>query len=68
MPKRIYRSSSERMLAGVCGGLARYFELDVSLVRLGLVFLTVVTGIGPGLLFYLAAILIIPGEPGLDGH
>lgn len=48
------------MLGGVCGGLAEYFGIDVTLIRLGLAFLTFFTGFIPGLFFYLVAVLIIP--------
>ena len=50
------------MISGVCGGLSEYFGVDVTLIRLGMVFMTCVTAIFPGLLFYLAAVIIIPEE------
>lgn len=59
--KRLYRSRSNVMLAGVCGGLADYFDLDPSLVRLGYVLLTVLTAFS-GVIVYIIAILIIPKE------
>ncbi len=37
MAKKLYRSKSQKMLAGVCGGLAEYFDVDVSIIRLMLV-------------------------------
>jgi phage shock protein PspC (stress-responsive transcriptional regulator) len=58
--KRLERSSSERMLAGVSGGLGRYFELNPAVFRLGFVVLTLLGGVG--VLVYLAAILVIPVE------
>jgi len=51
------------MLGGVCGGLAEYFDLDVSLIRLIFVGLALLTAILPMVLFYLIAWLIIPLEP-----
>jgi phage shock protein C len=51
------------MLAGVCGGLADYFELDVSLVRLIFVGIALITALVPMLIFYLIAWIIIPIEP-----
>jgi len=51
------------MLGGVCGGLAEYFDLDVSLIRLIFVGLALLTAILPMVLFYLVAWLIIPLEP-----
>lgn len=51
------------MLGGVCGGLAEYFDLDVSLIRLIFVGLALLTAILPMVLFYLIAWLVIPLEP-----
>lgn len=56
--KRLYRSSSDRMISGVCGGMAEYFQIDSTLMRLIWVMFTLVAG--AGLLLYIAAILIIP--------
>ncbi|MEW5901566.1 MAG: PspC domain-containing protein [Acidobacteriota bacterium] len=62
MTKKLYRSLKRRMIGGVCGGLADYFDLDVSLVRLIFVGLGLVTAIIPMALFYLIAWIIIPVE------
>lgn len=58
---RLYRSRQDRMLAGVCGGLGEYFNIDSSLVRLGLVLLIVFGG--TGFLAYIIAWIIIPEAP-----
>ncbi len=58
--KRLERSSSHRMLAGVSGGLGRYFDLNPAVFRLGFVVLTLLGG--AGILTYLAAVLVIPEE------
>jgi phage shock protein C len=58
--RRLERSSSERMLAGVCGGLGRYFDLNPTVFRVGFVVLTLLGG--AGVLVYLAAALVMPGE------
>src|SRR6266508_4483708 len=58
--KRLERSSSSRVLAGVSGGLGRYFDLNPALFRLGFVVLTLLGG--AGVLVYLAAVLIMPEE------
>jgi len=42
-PKRLYRSTSDKMIGGVCGGIAEYFTLDPTLVRLGFIGLTFFT-------------------------
>ena len=62
MAKKLHRSTSQKMLGGVCGGLAEYFDLDVSLIRLIFVGLALLTAILPMVLFYLIAWLIIPLE------
>lgn len=58
--KRIYRSQSDRVLAGVCGGIADYFQVDSSLVRIIWVLVTLFGG--SGILAYLVALFIIPEE------
>ena len=55
---QLRRSADDRMLAGVAGGIARYLNLDVTLVRVGIAALTLLTGAGAAL--YLAAWLLIP--------
>src|SRR5262245_42670037 len=58
--KRLERSSSDRVVAGVAGGLGRYFDLNPTFFRLGFVVLTLLGG--AGILIYLAALLVIPDE------
>jgi phage shock protein C len=58
--KRRLRKSRDRMLAGVCGGLAEYSGLDVSLLRLLIAFVVLASGIITGLIVYLVAALILP--------
>lgn len=60
--KRLYRSRKERMVGGVCGGIAEYFNWDVSLIRFAL--LLFVLAAGTGLLAYLVAWIVIPENPG----
>jgi phage shock protein C len=55
------RSRSVRMLSGVSGGVAKAFDVDVTLVRLGLVALSLISG-GAGVLLYAAAWILIPEE------
>jgi phage shock protein C len=64
-PKKLIRSRAERKIAGVCAGLAQYFELDVLLVRILCVFITLASGICPGVVTYLLAWIIVPSEPEL---
>jgi phage shock protein PspC (stress-responsive transcriptional regulator) len=58
--RRLERSSSDRMLAGVSGGLARYFEIHPAVFRVGFVVLTLLGG--AGILIYVAAALVMPDE------
>lgn len=60
-PKRLYRSRTDTMLGGVCAGLAKYFTLDPTVVRLIFVLLFILAG--QGLLIYLILWLIVPLEP-----
>ncbi len=59
--KRLYRSRSDRMIAGVAGGLAQYLNVDPTLVRLGFVVLSLAGG--PGLLLYIVMWIVVPEEP-----
>jgi len=59
---KIYRSRDDRMLAGVCGGLAKYFHIDSSIVRLAWV-LASLASIGLGILVYILLVIIFPEEP-----
>lgn len=61
--QRLMRSRADKKIAGLCAGLAHYFDLDVSLVRIFFIFLTLATGACPGIVTYLLAWLIIPSEP-----
>jgi len=64
MAKRLYRSANQKMLAGVCGGLAEYLDVDVSIIRLLTVGLALVTAVLPMFFFYIIAWIFIPqGQP-----
>ena len=62
--KRLYKSKRERMISGVCGGIAEYFGWDPSIVRLVFVIFAL-TG-GSGILAYIAAAVILPEEDDSD--
>jgi phage shock protein C len=64
--RQLYRSITDRQIAGVAGGIARYFRVDPTVVRLLFVLLTL-TG-GPGLLLYIILALVIPEEPFPDPY
>ena len=61
MEKKLYRSRTDKKIFGVCGGLAKYFEIDSTVVRLALILLIVFAG--AGLLAYIIAALVMPNEP-----
>ena len=58
--KRLYRSESSRMLCGVCAGIAEYFNLDPTLIRLAWALFCILGG--SGVLAYILAAIIIPPE------
>ena len=57
-PRKLYRSRNQRMLAGVCGGLAEYFNVDATLIRV--LFLILAVFGGSGLVIYVVMWLIVP--------
>jgi len=59
--KRLYRSTTDSHVAGVCGGIAEYLEVDPTLVRLAFVALTLMGG--PGLIIYIILWLVVPEAP-----
>jgi phage shock protein PspC (stress-responsive transcriptional regulator) len=59
-PKRFERSSTDRLIGGVCGGLGRYFAIDTTLVRIGMVALALLGG--TGLIVYAAALILVPSD------
>ncbi len=61
MEKKLYRSNTDKKIAGVCGGLAEYFNIDTTLIRLGWAFLCVFGGCG--ILAYILAAIIVPQRP-----
>jgi phage shock protein C len=63
--ERLYRSSSERMIAGVCGGFGEYFGIDPTIVRVIFVLATIATAFLLGTVAYVVLWLIIPNEESL---
>jgi phage shock protein C len=57
-PRKLYRSQTDRKVAGVCGGLAEYFNVDPTLIRVLFVVLAVCGG--AGLVLYLAMWILVP--------
>ena len=60
MQKKLYRSTTDKKIAGVCGGIAEYFDIDSTIIRLAFVLFAC---LGGGLLAYLVCALVIPAAP-----
>ena len=61
MGKKLYKSSTDKTLCGVCGGIAEYFGIDSTVVRLAWILFTLAGG--SGIIAYIIAALIIPDGP-----
>ena len=59
--KKLYKSETDRLVCGVCGGIAEYFGIDSTVVRVAMAALCLFAG--SGVLIYLAAAIIIPRQP-----
>lgn len=64
MDKKLYRSNTDKKIAGVCGGLAEYLKIDSTIVRLLLVIFCLMGG--AGVLLYIVAWLVMPERPDYD--
>ena len=62
MDKKLYLSDVDKKVGGVCGGIAEYFAIDATLVRLVTIILSFMTGIIGGIIVYFIAWAIIPGR------
>ena len=60
MEKKLTRSNTEKMLCGVCGGLAEYSDFDPTLVRVAYVFMSIFAAGFPGLLLYIILAIVMP--------
>ncbi len=58
--KRLMRSRKHKMIAGVCGGLAEYFDLDPTVVRVAYVLISIVSVAFPGILAYIILMFVMP--------
>ncbi len=63
MTKKIYRSESDRMIAGICGGIAEYFDIDPTLVRIIFAFILLS---GSGFILYIILWVVIPSQSQLN--
>jgi phage shock protein PspC (stress-responsive transcriptional regulator) len=60
--KRLFRSRTDRKIAGVCGGLGAYFDIDPVIIRI--IWVALVLGAGVGLIAYVIFWIVVPNEPG----
>jgi phage shock protein C len=60
--KRLFRSGKDKVIAGVCGGIAEYFDVDQVIIRLIVVFVTLASA-GLGIVMYIVAWIIVPVNP-----
>ena len=65
--KRIYRSQVDKKIAGICGGLAEVFSIDPILVRLGVFFVGMATGVLPIVITYIVGWVVIPHKVSNEG-
>ncbi len=63
--KKLYRSSTDRKIAGVCGGLGEYFNVDPTIIRV-IFFILLLPGWLPGFLPYVILWIVIPVQPGIN--
>mgnify|MGYP000997861091 FL=1 len=68
MTNKLYRSQTDRMLGGVCGGLAKYLNVDLTIVRLFFVVLTFLGGFGPLIYFIMWIVVPLEGYSYTDTH
>ncbi len=61
MAKKLYRSVEDKKIAGVCGGLGEYFDIDPTIIRL--IWLAMLFAVGSGVLAYIIAWIIVPETP-----
>ncbi len=64
--KKLYRSNTDKVFAGICGGLGEYLDVDSVILRLLWLLVVIFTGFVPGVVAYLFAMLIIPKKPAVS--
>lgn len=63
MTKRLYKSNTNKVVAGVIGGVGEYFDIDPTLLRLAYILIAIVTAIFPAIVGYFIACLVVPAKP-----
>ncbi|HVE65505.1 MAG TPA: PspC domain-containing protein [Thermoanaerobaculia bacterium] len=62
-PRRLTRSNRDKMIAGVCGGLAQYLDMDPTLVRVLYVLVSILSAAFPGIIAYIILMFVMPPPP-----
>lgn len=60
--RKLYRSSSNKMIGGICGGIAEYLDIDPTIIRVAYLLLSIFTACFPGLIVYIILLFVIPKE------
>ncbi|KND49877.1 MAG: hypothetical protein AB198_00515 [Parcubacteria bacterium C7867-003] len=63
MTKRLYKSDTNKVFAGVIGGLGEYYDVDPTLLRLAFIVIAIFTHLFPAVIGYIIAVLIVPNKP-----
>lgn len=63
MQKRLYKSNTNKVIAGVIGGVGEYFNIDPTLLRLAYILIAILTAVFPAIVGYLVACLVVPNKP-----
>ncbi len=66
--KRLYKSSEDKIFAGVIGGIGEYFDIDPTILRLAYILLAVLTALVPAIIGYIIASLVVPKKPHHHTH
>ncbi len=61
--RKLYKSDNDKILAGVIGGVGEYTDIDPTVLRLAFIILAIMTVVGPAVIGYIIAVLVIPGRP-----
>ena len=60
--KKLYKSNTDKVFAGVIGGIGEYFDIDPTILRLAYVLVTVLTGIVPAIVGYFVTVIVVPNK------
>jgi phage shock protein C len=63
MTKKLYRSSTNKIIGGIIGGIGEYFDIDPTILRLAYILIAIITHIIPLVILYIIALFIVPKRP-----